>query len=165
MNKKLAYIIIIITSTWQVIRVLNNLEHSFQYVSLVPIDLDFENQFRDSVCPNLSEDNMSNNNQDISSMISGNDDSHINMVIHDNNERKKSWPKDNNNFMALAEALDHMDMIIYTVLETLQAKVRVTKYIWNKKILTGQIGGHYFHTWCLYVWSQEYATTVYRGVL
>ena len=86
---------------------LNNLEHVLQYISLLPTDLEFEFiATRQSVSSTASEtapgEEASGSNNDLVEELQNED-----LALYN----------------TISNALDHMDMVIYTVLETLQTKV------------------------------------------
>lgn len=89
---------------------LNNLEHVLQYMSLLPADLDID----------LSSSRIS--------VSSANSDS----LSDETKTPEGVEEQDCELFTKLSTALDHMDMIIYTVLETLQGKVSKSSIgFWN----------------------------------
>lgn len=102
---------------WQVITALNNLEHVLQYLVLVPTELNFEEDTRGSVS--------SGSNYALNEQVAVNGLSPGNLPLPGRRPSFAVSTGENEAFLAdlVASACDYMDIVIYTVLETLQGKV------------------------------------------
>ena len=104
------------TLSSQVITALNNLEHVLQYLVLIPTELNFEDDTRGSVS---SGSNYALNEHSVNGLSPGN------LPVPARRPSFAVSAGENEAFLAdlVASACDYMDVVIYTVLETLQGKV------------------------------------------
>ena len=116
----------------KLVSTLNDIEHTLQYVAALPHELDFEDDTRVSLSSYDSNGDIMNNSAEAAATAARDDQytqlaAAVSINITGATGSSSQHNNNNNNSLYLADQInatcDYMDMIVYTVLETLQAKV------------------------------------------